>query len=448
MFRRLALPLVMLAGFALPASSQSPSRASLTIYTRDLAFVRESRTLQVGSSRDTVRLTAIPDRIDATSVRLSPAGRARVTRLAYQFDVASGDRILERGRGRRVRVALRDDRVVEGTLVGGDGGSLMVRTEDGALEVLSRGAVETVRMPSPPRDLAFEPRLEAVIENGNPGRVQAELSYLTGGLSWSAEHTFVRTAEGAGDWSAAVSIENASGQSYEVSKLALVAGEPRRAGGMPPPMPMMRAQEMSMVGKAAGDFAEETFGEYHLYTLDRAALLRDRETQILSMLESRPVTGTARYVARPGAGVLAQFEFKNTRAAGLGEPLPAGRVRFYERDAAGDVHFTGETTIKHTPEGENLTLDIGTAFDLVAERREIANRRISDREREYRIEVKLRNRKKTGVTIVVEEPVAGDNEVIQKSHEPVRKDANTLQFTIPVAPGKEEVLTYTVRVRY
>ena len=91
---------------------------------------------------------------------------------------------------------------------------------------------------------------------------------------------------------------------------------------------------------------------------------------------------------------------------------------------------------------------MGSAFDLAAERRQTDDKRISDREREYSIEIKLRNRKQTPVTIRVEEPVGGDFEVLKQSHAFVKKDANTLQFEIPVAAGKESVLSYTVRVRY
>ena len=64
------------------------------------------------------------------------------------------------------------------------------------------------------------------------------------------------------------------------------------------------------------------------------------------------------------------------------------------------------------------------------------------------MEIKLRDRKKHDVTIVVEENVGGDIEVLQKTHDFTRKDANTLEFRIPVAAGKESVLSYTVRVRY
>jgi hypothetical protein len=98
--------------------------------------------------------------------------------------------------------------------------------------------------------------------------------------------------------------------------------------------------------------------------------------------------------------------------------------------------------------GEKVTLDLGTAFDLAAERRQTDSHRISDRERESSIEVKLRNRKKTAVTIVVEEPVGGDFDVVQKSHDFRKKDAGTIEFDVPVPAGKESVLTYTVRVRY
>jgi hypothetical protein len=440
--------LVLVLASAAPAWTQAPQRASVTIYSHDLAFVRESRSLTVRSSRDTVRLGQIPERIDPSSVRLVPGGKARVTRLAYQFDVASGDRLLEHAQGRRVRITMRENRVLEGTLVGADGAWLVVRGDDGGLETLARGSVDGVRLAEPPRGLAFEPTLEAVIEGG-AGRADAELSYLTGGLSWGAEHRVVRTGEKTAEWSTMVTVENTSGRSFDVPRLALVAGEPHRVGpSPPPPMPVMRAMALGTAEAKSADLDEQSFGEYHLYTLDRPALLRDRETQMLSMVEARTVQAAPRYLARPGAGVMSQLEIRNTEAAGLGVPLPAGRVRFYERDSGGEVRFTGETTIRHTPEGEKLTLDVGAAFDLVAERREVYNKRISDREREVQIEVKLRNRKKTPVTVVVQEPVSGDNEVIQKSHEPRRVDANTLEFDVPVAAGKEQVLTYTVRLRY
>ena len=446
---RICLLMVSLvACAAAPFATAAGRGLSVTVYTSDLGLVREPRTLDLSGPRDTVRLSDLPERLDFSSVRLVP-GEGRVTRLAYRYDMENGDRMIEAARGSRVRVIGRGDRVTEGTLLTADGSWLVVRTDDGGISTLARAAVEDVRLVHPPALLSMRPTLEAVIEGGRRGRSEAELSYLTGGLSWSAEHVVVRKGEGSVVWSAAVKVDNTSGRDFADADLKLIAGEPRRdQGGMPSPKGVM--MEMSRAASPAPDLSEQTFSEYHLYTLGRLATLRDRESQSLTMIEPHSVKVTPRYLYRGGdpRGVAAQLELLNTAAAGLGVPLPAGRVRIYEADPSGALQFIGETRIAHTPEGEKVTLEIGSAFDLAAERRQTDDKRISDREREYSIEIKLRNRKQTPVTIRVEEPVGGDFEVLKQSHAFVKKDANTLQFEIPVAAGKESVLTYTVRTRY
>ncbi len=452
MSARSSLLLLWVAALA-AASNAAPVAAAargpaLTVYTSDLGLVREPRSLDLSGPRDTVRLTDLPDRLDFSSVRLVPAGDARVTRLAYRNDVENGDRLIEAARGSRVRVTGRGDRVTEGTLLTSDGSWLVVRTDDGGISTLARSAIEDVRLARPPALLSMRPTLEAVIEGGRRGRGDAELTYMTGGLSWHAEHVVVRQGEGSVTWSAGVTVENTSGRDYVDADLKLVAGEPRRESpGMP--MPKMAMMEVSRAA-VTSDLSEQTFSESHLYTLGRPATLRDRESQSLTMIEPHTVKVTPRYLYRGGdpRGVAAQIELVNTAAAGLGVPLPGGRVRLYEPDPSGALQFVGEARIGHTPEGEKVTLEMGSAFDLAAERRQTDQRRISDREREYSVEVKLRNRKAGAVTIRVEEPVGTEFEVTKNSHPFVKKDANTLQFDVPVAPGKETVLTYTMRVRY
>ncbi len=433
---------------ALPALAAGPR---VTIYSADLGYVRETRGYELAAPRDTVRLADVSERLDFASVRLAPADGARVARLAYRYDTASGDGLVERARGGRVRVVTRGDRVTEGTLVASDGSWLVVRGDDGALHTLSRAAVEAVRLANPPATLSLRPTIEAVIEGGKRGRAEAELSYLTGGLSWAAEHVLVRRGESAGAWTSRVTVDNSTGRDFVEASVKLVAGEPSRTGGPAPPRPMMmQMRVLAADASEKADMSEESFAEYHLYTLDRPATLRDRETQSLVMLDTRDVKTKPRYLYRGNdpRGVRTQLELVNDAASGLGVAIPAGRVRIFEADASGDLQFTGESNVPHTAPGEKLTLEVGRAFDLVGERRELANRRIAEREREYQVEIKLRNRKPAAVTITVEEGVAGDSEITQRSHPFERKDANTLKWEIPVASGKEAVLTYTVRVRY
>jgi hypothetical protein len=67
-------------------------------------------------------------------------------------------------------------------------------------------------------------------------------------------------------------------------------------------------------------------------------------------------------------------EFKNSSENHLGMPLPKGRVRFYRRDDDGQLEFTGENNIDHTPKDETVRLYTGNAFDMTGERIRTQNR--------------------------------------------------------------------------
>jgi hypothetical protein len=196
--------------------------------------------------------------------------------------------------------------------------------------------------------------------------------------------------------------------------------------------------------------SEESFADYHLYTLPGIVTLRDRESQTLVLIEPRAVAVKPRYVYRAGdaSGVQSQLELVNSAKDGVGAPIPGGRVRCYAPDADKDLQLTGETNVKHTALDEKLTLEMGYAFDLAAERKNTSERRVSDREREYSVEIKLRNRKTVDATIVVDEPTGGEIEMIKSSLPFSREEANLFRFTVPVPAGKEVVLTYAARQRW
>ncbi len=440
---------ILLAAMLAIIPASAIAGPSLTLYTSDLGLVKESRAVEFRGGRDTVRLEGVSNRLDASSLRFVP-GSGRLTRLAYRWDVASGDGLLERAIGARVRVLSKNERVTEGALLSADGAWLVVRGDDGALTTLSREAMQEVRLARPDAGLSLRPAVEAVVEGARKGAGSAELQYLTGGLSWAAEHTLVRTAETSAQWSAVVRVENTTGRAYNDARVKLIAGDVARVSpGMPRP-------EMAMLMKTSANDAagqapsEQAFADYHLYTLPGTVSLRDRESQTLVLLEPKGVAVKPLYVYTGGnpSGVRSKLEMVNSAREGTGAPLPGGRVRCYAPDSDKDVQLTGETMVKHTAVDEKVTLEIGYAFDLAAERKQVSDRRVSDREREYSVEIMLRNRKSVDATIVVEEPVGGDVEVIKSSLPASKNDANMIRFTVPVASGKEVVLTYTARQRW
>lgn len=441
---RAPLIATIVAGAFAAAAQAAPS---VTIYSGNLALVREPRAFETRAGRDTLRLSGLPDALDVTSIRFVPSGGARVAGLAWNADVAGGERALETAIGHQVSVAQEKERWLNGTLLAADGGWLLLRADDGRTHSIARSAVREIVFVDAPAARAAKPVLEVALDGARAGRGDGELSYLTGGLDWSAEHVLVRGADGRGRWSASASVTNGSGVTFEDATLKLVAGNPSRVGPLPRPK-LEYARTMAMETAAAPDLVEQTFSEYHLYALPRPATLRDRQTQQLTMVEPTDVKLAPRYVTTSGGPVMAQLEFVNSKAAGPGVPLPAGRVRVYEADASGALQLTGESRLAHTPVDEKVTLDVGQSFDLAAERREVANRRISDREREMDVEIKLRNRKREAVSIRAEENLPGSYEVLKRSHPFEVKDASTITFDVAVPAGKEVVVTYTVRVRY
>jgi hypothetical protein len=402
-------------------------------------------------ARDTLRLEGVSQRLDASSLRLVPAS-GKLTRLAYRWDVASGDGMLERAVGSRVRLVSRGERVNEGTLLSADGGWLVLRADDGAITTLTRESTQEVRLARPEPGLSLRPSIEAVVEGARKGGGDVEIAYLTGGLSWAAEHTLVRTGESTARWSAVVRVENTTGRAYADARVKLIAGQISRSvrHQMYADRAMVPKASMAMSVAEGAEPAEESFADYHLYTLPGTVTLRDRESQTLVFLEPRDVQVKPQYVYNSGqhSGVLSRLDLVNSAKEGTGVPLPAGRVRCYAMDSDGDQQLTGETTVKHTAVDEKMKLDLGFAFDLVAERKVLSDRRLSDRERERSVEIQLRNRKKSDVSILVEEPISGEVEVLKSSLPVVRDEASVLRFTVPVSAGRETVLTYTVRQRW
>ncbi len=294
------------------------------------------------------------------------------------------------------------------------------------------------------------------------GKHEIEASYLTSSITWSADYVAVVDADdreaGLNGW---VTIDNRAGATFENATLKLVAGDVRRVRPAVPMEAMAMRADMAMKSGAA-QFGEESFFEYHLYTLDRPTTIKDRQTKQLSLFQAAgiPVTKRLLLVGQPHFyrgqyGTISQnekvavvLELVNSERSGLGIPLPKGTVRVYKKDSSGAEQFVGEDSIDHTPKDETVRLRVGDAFDVVADRTQTDYRAISPREAEGAYEVSIRNRKAEPVTVTVREPIGGDWRIVTSSLPGKKLDAATIEFEVPVPAGQEVKLTYRVRVRW
>jgi hypothetical protein len=108
--------------------------------------------------------------------------------------------------------------------------------------------------------------------------------------------------------------------------------------------------------------------------------------------------------------------FRNDAASRLGMPIPKGIVRVYQRDREDSLQFVGENTIDHTPQDEKVRLMLGSAIDVVGDRKQTEWKALSGNAYEAAFEVSLRNHKKQGITVRVVEPLPGDWKILETTH--------------------------------
>jgi hypothetical protein len=331
-------------------------------------------------------------------------------------------------------------------------------------EIVTGVSYESIRFPELPDNLFERPTLLWTLQNTGARRHRVEASYLTSNLSWSADYVLnVAKDEANGDLDGWVTLVNHSGTGYKNAQLQLVAGDIHRVVAQNGMDEVSAFRAMSKAAAAAPAFQQESFSEYHLYTLSRRTSVSDQESKQISLLNASHfplqkvyvVNGQAYYyrtAAQPGAPVKDPvqvfYKFKNEEKAGLGMPLPSGTVRVYQADSRGGSLFVGEDHIDHTPKDEEISLHIGNAFDIVAERKQTDYKKLSDRLYEFEYEITVRNHKDAPITVEVNEPIGGDWEMVSSTYKFTKTAAFAAQFEVPVDKDGTSVLKYRVRVRY
>lgn len=330
-------------------------------------------------------------------------------------------------------------------------------------EIVTGMQADRLIFPQLPENLIAQPTLVWRLENGGSRTQTLEASYLTGGITWKADYVLnLSVDEKTADLNGWVTIDNRSGAGYKNASLQLVAGELNRVRETADAVMEMRAKT-PRAEMAKQQFAEESFFEYHLYTLDRNTTVKENQTKQISLLSGTGAAIRKEYVVNgknfyyhnrqsPGTPLKDQVEtfveLRNSKDNSLGLPLPKGVLRVYKADSRGGQQLIGEDKIDHTPKDETVRAKLGNAFDIVAERNQTDFQVISDRVYEMAFNVTLRNHKDQPATIVVNEPIGGDWRILQSTHEHEKTAAFAARFKVPVERNGEAKLNYRVRVRF
>ena len=452
----------------------------VTIYNDGFATVKEDRTLSLAEGVSEVRVTDMSRQLEPDSVMLrelspTPFG-VKILEQSFINDPLTEGLLLYQMEGQTLRFEeKREDgtvkehvgKLVRSGYVPGGGSEQPIVEEDGAVRFSLPG--QPVFEGIDP-DAFLKPSLVWQIASKKAGECPIEVAYVTAGMSWEATYNLVMPAEGGDvfDFSGWISLKNETGKDFQDAAVKLIAGDVQKVQ----PPPRMHRQRVAFAAAVEEDEfgmpEERAFDEFHLYTLPRPVQVRNNELKQVEFLRAPGVKGNRYYVYNPMVGyrwgggrnedpdygtqadkkVGVRIEISNSETNQLGVPLPKGRLRLYRADSKdGRREFTGENQMDHLPKNELLKLDMGSAFDLVGERKRMDFKVDTTAKRMTEsFEIKLRNRKDAPVEIRVVEPLYRcANWKIAVSSLPFAKiDANTVEFRAPVPADDETVLTYTV----
>jgi hypothetical protein len=441
---------------------------AVTVYNSNVALVRDTReiTLPTGDSR--LRFMDIAASINPATVHFRSLGepdKVSVLEQDYEYDLLDPAKLLQKYVGREVTLLHRVQN--NGSTEWQEEKATLLADNDGPVwkigdQIVTGLFADGYRFPDLPDNLYSRPTLLWMLSNTGSRKQKVEASYLANNISWNADYVLtVSRDDSTADLDGWVTLANNGGTAFRNAQLQLVAGELNRVQAKAQMADMM--EQRTVGGAVAAPMMQEAFSEYHLYTLNRRTSIFDKETKQVSLLHASSFPVQKLYVVNgqnyyyrnsysPGQAlrdpVMVFYKFKNEEKTGLGMPLPAGTVRVYQADSHGGSLFAGEDNITHTPKDEFVSIHIGNAFDIVADRKQTDYKKLSDRLYEMEYEITLRNHKDTPVTVEVNEPIGGDWEMVNSTFAARKTAAFAAQFEVPVAKDGTAVLRYRVRVRW
>jgi hypothetical protein len=413
------IPMISLAAESTPelrSTLKDQQSVAVTIYNNDLALIKDTRHVNLKTGLNAIALRDVSAQIRPETALLrsiNAPGSLTLLEQNFDYDLLSPSKMLEKFVGKSVSIiktnpATGTETVEKATVLSANNG-VVLRVGDR----IETGLPGRIVYDDVPENLRDRPTLITQVDNKGSQNQVLELSYLTGGLGWKADYVAELNAEeNRLDLSGWVTLSNTSGASYQNAKLQLVAGDINQVHPNRRPMAKMMRGDV-MMAEAAAPMSEEGLLEYHLYRLERPTTIAENQTKQVALLSANNIPARKSLLLRGAdyyySGQYGEIgsklkvdvfiEFDNKEAAKLGMPLPKGIMRVYKKDSQANAQFVGEDAIDHTPKNETVSLKLGSAFDVTADKKQTDFQKASNNEYRTAFEITLKNAKKEAVMV-------------------------------------------------
>ncbi len=440
-----------------PDAPSAQGNVSVTVYNGGTSLVQDIRKLNIASGTSRIEFPDVSAQIQPETVSFAADG-ATIVEQNFDYDLLTPGKLMEKAVGETITLVRTNPAtgaetrerakvlsVNQGVVV--QIGSRIEVLRDDGLPV--RAIFDKV-----PDNLRARPTLSITLDSQRAGTRDAAIRYLTGGMGWSADYVALfDEAKGSIDVQGWVTLSNSSGTTYRNADTLLVAGDPQGASGFGGG----RGRNIRSAGTETAD--RERLGDFYLYPVGRTTIA-DRQTKQINFLDVQGVPASRAYEYR--VGWLASIseprsadtvvKFSSSKSGGLGDALPAGSVRFYQRDQRGSPQFIGENAIDHTPMGSALALKTGEAFDVKVKTTVVERKRLSATRWQTSMRYELTNARDGAVTVDLMQSGLDfgwtDTRIVTESAKSERRSSNAVVWAVSVPANGSAEVTATFETRY
>ncbi|MBW8842339.1 MAG: DUF4139 domain-containing protein [Sphingomonadales bacterium] len=362
------------------ADASAQGDVAVTIYNNDLALIQDVRSLDIAAGRSRIEFPDVSSRIRPETLSFAAAGAA-IAEQNFDFDLLSPGSLMEKAIGQTITLVRTNPstgvETRERATVLSTAGGVVVRVGDHIEVLRDDGLPVRAIFDRVPPNLRARPTLSVTVQSDRAGPRPASIRYLTPGLGWAADYVALYDeTKSVIDMQGWVTLTNQTGTSFVNARTVLVAGSPAVTGNNVYANSYNQynrpSEQAGLVRAGTEKTKREQLGDYYLYPIAGRTTIANAQTKQVSFLDvagvsARKVYGrTIEWMQNDAApvNVSSQIAFSTSRAGGLGDALPAGTVRFYQRDSKGTPQFIGESAIGHTPTGSDMLLTTGAAFDI------------------------------------------------------------------------------------
>lgn len=445
-----------------PADQES---LAVTIYNSNLALIKDERQVNLPKGEFALELAGVSAQIKPETAMLrntKAEGAISVLEQNFDFDLLTPAKLLDKSVGKTLTLIKTHPETGEQTshnakILATNAG--VVAEVDGKIMTNPQGQYV---FDSLPNNLRAAPTLTTQVANTRSGKTDLELSYLTNGLSWKADYV-AELSDGTLALASWVTLNNNSQIDYNNATVQLVAGDVNQVQERPERRVMAMKLEREAIFE---DAAVENIGEYKLYTLPRKTTIANAQTKQVALFNATGVKVkenlifewapidryTQQSTLEDKTKARVELAMTNDKAHNLGLAMPKGIVRVYQKDSQGRAQFIGEDRLDHTAEGEKISLNLGSSFDVSATRTQTTFKHLPKLGNQSRFNsayaIEVNNAKDKAVTVILREQFADEWDINKSSESFTKLNASTIEWQLTIPAKSKKTLNFDATVKY